>query len=168
MIQEKEFSVDGQDYKLTTLGAIEGRKIWLRLIHLLAGSLKALGEAPKLDDAAIAQSLGQLIENVDEATIEMLCAAYGKTCRYRNGEKWPLLEPAIFDVHFSGRYVAMSQWLVQCTLLNFANFFDGMSLGQIVERVVAAGETVKAKRGIGATTAAAATTRTSTGSSGGS
>jgi hypothetical protein len=141
--QEVRFEVDGETYKLTQLGALEGRRIWLRLLKVLVHPIRSLATAGRLNESALVDALALAVENLDEATAEALYIAFGKACSVRvvneAGEKWPTLEGVVFDNHFAGNYVAMSQWLGQCVVLNFGNFIGGNSLGSLSDLLQKAG-----------------------------
>lgn len=132
MLKEHKFSIDGHDYQLTQLGAIQGRRIWLKLLHVLAAPLKELAQQETFNQSAGVMALAALVQSLDDATTEELYAVFGQTCRVRNGEKWPLLDETQFDLHFAGRYISMSKWLGECLRFNFAGFLGDTSLGSIV------------------------------------
>jgi len=133
--KEKELTIDGHEYRIRQLGALEGRRLWLKLLRVLAGPLKELALAGKFDEVTLTTGIASVVENLDEATAEELYVAFGKNCELRvagdQGERWPKLDGVVFDTHFAGRYLAMSQWLGECVVFNFAGFFDGTSLGKI-------------------------------------
>lgn len=129
--KEKSFVVDGFDYKATMLGALQGRRLWLKLLHVLAGPLKALASHETFDQAAGVGAVAALIDALDDGTAEELYEVFGKSCLVRNGERWPQLEGVVFDTHFAGRYVEMSKWLGEMIVFNFAGFLGDMSLGSI-------------------------------------
>ena len=131
MRQEKLVTIDGHEYNIRQLGALEGRRLWLKLLQVLAAPLKSLAGAGKFDEATLAQALAAVVENLDDRTAEELYEVFGRNCEVKEGDRWPQLTGVIFDTHFAGRYVAMSQWLGECVVFNFAGFFEGMSLGKI-------------------------------------
>jgi len=135
MRQEKLITIDGHEYKLHQLGALEGRRIWLKLIRVLAAPIRDLASAGKLNESSIATALAAVVENLDEFTAEEMYVALGRSCEVKvmgnEGERWPKLEASVFDEHFAGRYLAMSQWLGESVVFNFASFFDASSLGKM-------------------------------------
>ncbi len=131
IFKEKSFEIDGHDYKATMLGALAGRRLWLKLLHVLAGPLKELASHGTLDQKAGVGAIASLLDALDEGTAEELYEVFGKSCRVRNGERWPQLEGVVFDTHFAGRYVAMTKWLGEMIAFNFASFLGDMSLGSI-------------------------------------
>lgn len=132
ILKSKPFVIDGHDYKITMLGAVQGRKLWLKLLNVLAAPLAALAQAPQLDEQAGAAALSAAIKALDEGTLEEMYALFGARCEVRVGERSPLLEEAIFDMHFAGRYMAMTKWLWECISFNFtADFLGDTSLGNL-------------------------------------
>lgn len=143
----KELTIGEHQYRLTQLGALAGRKLWLELVQALTSPLEKLAAAgnAKVDDAMLISALGALVNGLDEATLERLCEAFGKSCQVRvaddrGGERWPDLVGPVFDDHFAGDYVGLSTWLGECILFNFLeSFFPGGSVGAIVANLRSAG-----------------------------
>lgn len=143
LTNQKRVHIDGHDYEMTQLGALRGRKLWLKLLHVIAEPLKTLGAMEKLDEQALAKVVASAIEGLDEATVEEFCDVYGASCTVRIGERWPTLSGEVFDQHFARRYVSMSKWLLECTTYNFADFLGGSSLGSLVEKLQSGATTTK-------------------------
>lgn len=135
LTNQKRVHIDGHDYEITQLGALRGRKLWLKLLHVIAEPLKTLGSLEKLDEQALAKVVASAIEGLDEATVEEFCEVYGQSCTVRVGERWPTLTGEVFDQHFARRYVSMSKWLLECTTYNFADFLGDSSLGSLAEKL---------------------------------
>ncbi len=143
MRKTKDFTIGDGQYRITQLGAKEGRKIWLRLVRALTPALEQLASEPQVSDKTLVGALGALLRNIDDETTEALYETFGKTCAVcvvdSKGERWPDLTGPVFDDHFAGNYVAMSQWLGECVLFNFLPFGEGLSIGELIERVRSAG-----------------------------
>ncbi len=140
-VQTKTFIVDGDSYEITQLGANKGRKLWLKLMRAAAAPLKELGNGSKLDEKTMLAAIAAAIENLDDDTTESLYEAFGATCTVHlpTGNN-PLLQGAVFDQHFAGRYLTMTKWLWECVSFNFASFLGDTSLGSmtsLVQRVAA-------------------------------
>jgi len=126
MQKKKTLTIDGEEYEITQLGALEARKIWLRILKALAPIVKTLGEAPKLTGEVIAQSLATAIEELSEADVEIMFQAFQRKCTVRVDNRWPSLEAKeIFDTHFAGRMMHMTKWFGECVAFNFAGDFLG-------------------------------------------
>jgi hypothetical protein len=134
----KRVAIDGHDYEITQLGALRGRKLWLKLLHVIAEPLKTLGSLETLNEQAFATVIAAALEGLDEATVEEFCDTYGASCTVRVGERWPTLTGEVFDQHFARRYVSMSKWLLECTTFNFADFLGDNSLGNLAAKFRAA------------------------------
>lgn len=131
--------IDGCSYEVTQLGAISGSRVFIRVLKLL-GPLFAGGG--KLD-------LGRVFENLNETDFEYLCNAFKPvTMVTGQGEL-----QGIFDIHFTGRYLAMMQWLWFCLELNYGDFLKGSSL-------------TGALKAVGPTASASSSAATPTGSPG--
>lgn len=107
-------------YRITALSANEGKRIYLRLIKVLAPGLAQL---PTLKDAAnVDKLLGVVtgsLDGLDEATLDMFCETFGKATELQvSNDQWITLEPAAFGEHFCGRYGDMTRWLIECIKAN--------------------------------------------------
>lgn len=129
--QQKHFEINGQHYHLTQLGALEGRRLWLKLAKVVAGPLRELANAANANEATIMQVVAGIVENLNEEVEEELMNAFGRSCTVRVGERTPYLEGVIFDEHFAGDYVAMSKWFGECVVFNFASFLGDGALGKL-------------------------------------
>lgn len=131
MRKQETVTIDGDEYEITQLGAIEGRRVLTKLLKLAGPALGALAGAGKLDETAIGAALTSAAEELDEATLDSLCETFGANSTVRNGDRRPKLEAVVFDNHFAGRYMAMTKWLIACLKLNFADFLEGSTLGNL-------------------------------------
>ncbi len=94
----------------------------------------------------LTKALVGALEGLDHAMLEELYEEYGKTCWLQTGpNKWPQLNGAVFDQHFGGRYVAMSTWLAEVTVFNFADFLDVSSVASLTDVVSEMAAGAKAK-----------------------
>lgn len=131
--KEKTFSISGHQYRATQLGALEGRKLWLKIVKVLAPAMKSLGEAESADGETVIVALAGIIDALDDDTTEKLYETFGATCTVQVGERSPALTGVIFDDHFAGEYVRMSQWLGQMIIFNFASFLGDGATGKLGE-----------------------------------
>lgn len=137
----KELRIGATDYKITSLGAAVGAELWLDILHVVAGPIEALGSLGGFDDAAIARAVAAGVRSLDHPTMNKLYAAFGPVSKIRvtaNGEdRWPTLEGAVFDEHFAGNYIELTEWVGQSVYFNFFSFFGDGSLASLVERLQA-------------------------------
>lgn len=133
LLQEKRVTIDGHEYNIKQLGALQGRKVWLKLLHVLVAPLRELSTSSDLNEKAIAGALAAAIDTLDEKTAEELYEIFGQHCELHSGEKWPKLDGPVFDIHFAGRYLSMTKWLWECISFNFAGFLGDTSLGKMTD-----------------------------------
>lgn len=139
--------IDGEQYKITQLGAIEGRKLLVRLLKTLApliGQLKIdtskakSGVVASLMDSQVETfvfpAIANFLSEIDDQLFEELCNKFAANCEVRQmgdgGERWPQLNAAngqVFDDHFSGRYGLMLRWFIKCLAVNGGDFLPGLA-----------------------------------------
>jgi len=137
----KTLVIGKHEYKLMTLGATKGSELWLDVLKVAAAPIESLAKADKLDEAAIVQAIASAVRSLDHATVNGFYAAFGPVSSVRiparapgESDRWPALEGAVFDDHFAGNYIELTEWLVQSVMFNFLGFFADGSLGKLVER----------------------------------
>lgn len=117
-------------YKVTQLDAVTGRRAFTRM-------LKVVGPAfAKLDDG-VGPAFTELVQRLDEDDVDHFCELFAKITEVSGGDLATGAEPylsTIFGVHFAGRYLELTQWLVFCFEVNFASFFGGA--GELVRKAV--------------------------------
>jgi hypothetical protein len=150
-VETKRATIDGQEYEITQLGALEGRKIWLRLVGALAAAIKELAAHETLDERAVASAAASVVSNLDEATFELMCKAFAKRCRVVNGAAAPLLDDVNFDLHFAGQYIRMTKWFAECVMYNFAGPLADSSTGNLVANFKAMAAALRSKSRPGST-----------------
>lgn len=129
-VQTKRVQVDGEEYELTQLGALEGRRLYARMVRLLGPVAAALGRSDKLLEQSLGDAVAAAVEGMDEDLVATLCDTFGKRCRVKAGpDRWPELTGVVFDDHFAGRYLLMTKWLKECLAFNFADFLGGLPPG---------------------------------------
>lgn len=138
MLKTKDVVVDGVKYSFTQLGAVNGRKLWLKLLKALAPAIADLAGMESLDEKAIG-AVVTLVQGLDESTHELLCEELGKSCRFHEGENRPLVSD-FFDFHFAGRYWQMELWIVEGVTFNFASFLGDTPLTSLVARAKEVGK----------------------------
>lgn len=128
----KESSViDGFTYKVTQLGAKEGRRVFARLVSTLGGAVGALAKevTGEGNGADAAQGVASFADRITPETLDFFCDVFAPYTLVCNGpSELPMSKE--FDDHFAGRYAQMVQWLVFCIEVNFGSFLKG--LGDIV------------------------------------
>jgi hypothetical protein len=124
-VQEKKVvQIDGDEYELTQLGAIEGRRLLTRILKFAGPAIQSLAASETLSEISFAAALAKAVEQLDEDTVDMLCEKFAaKTC-LKIDNRWPPLDKTLFDQHFAGHYMKMMKWLGECMKLNFADFLS--------------------------------------------
>lgn len=112
--------LESTEYRVTQFGALEGRKVLLRLIKSIGPVLMPAAGAKDL--AAALPGIGTALEALKEEDIEYLCDVFARHTEVRVNGKWPQLSD-IFDLHFGGKYLEMFLWLKFCVEVNFSDFF---------------------------------------------
>ncbi len=137
-LRTKQTTVRGTVYEFTMLGADEGQHLWLKLLQLGATPMRVLSTAGMLDEETIGEAVAATLLALDKPTTSELTAAFKRRCAVVEGEnRIPLAD--CFDLHFAGRYLALSTWLLEGALFNFGGDFLGdTSVGAIVAKLKAA------------------------------
>lgn len=131
MQKTETVQIDGDEYELTQLGALEGRKILTKLLQMIGPSLQELAAAETLNEKAMGAAVAKALESLDEGTFELICDVFGKRTTVLVDGKKPALTGPVFDQHFAGRYLAMMKWLFACMKLNFFDFLDAAQLAKL-------------------------------------
>lgn len=129
--KNKKITIDGHEYNMTQLGALQGRDLWLKLLQVIAEPMQVLANADGLTEATATRAIAKALQSLDRETLAEMYQVFGASCEVRVDERWPKLTDVIFDEHFSGRYVSMSKWLLESVVFNFADFLGDISLGKI-------------------------------------
>lgn len=137
----KTLTIGKSEYKLTQLGATKGAELWLDLLHVIASPIEEVAKAGDLDESVLVRAITAAVRSLDHATTNRFYAAFGPLTSVLvparspgDQDRWPTLEGAVFDDHFAGQYIALTEWLVQSILFNFFGFLGDGSLGSLVER----------------------------------
>lgn len=128
--------IDGFTYKVTQLGAKEGRRVFARLVSTLGGAVGALAkevmnasEGKQEGGVDAAQGVASFADRITPETLDFFCDTFSTyTLICHGATEQPMARE--FDDHFAGRYAQMVQWLIFCIEVNFGSFLKG--LGDIV------------------------------------
>jgi hypothetical protein len=134
----KERVICGQTYRVTLLGALQGRTMLVRLIKTVGPALAAfiegllnakggLTESLALGSADAIRDLALKLSDKDLADISDQLAHFTTVIVIPNDTE-PQLDK-ILDEHFAGRYDAYTQWLGFALEANFSSFFGASSSG---------------------------------------
>lgn len=126
MIETKSKKIGDVTYRVRQLKATSGRKILVRLLKVFGPALDAVDTKGGINIGAL---LGGALQGLDEETVDSLCDTFAQQTEFElaNGNFVGLGEAGQFDLHFAGKYVEMTQWLVFCVQVNFADFLGVLS-----------------------------------------
>jgi len=124
MRKTETVTVGSNTFQITQLGALQGRKVFLRLVKVLGPALSA-AQAAASPEAALGALLGQA-GAVSEEDFEYLCDVFSEHTELVAAGKSQRLKE-IFDVVFIADYKGMLEWLGASVKVNFASFFDGLA-----------------------------------------
>lgn len=120
-MKTETFEIRGVTYKIKQFGAIQGRKVLLRLTHFIGPALASYASGD------VAGAFAYL----DEKDLDFICDALASCSwivNHATTDKGPrdidVPLSAAFDSHFSGRYMPMLEWLAAGIKLNFEDFFS--------------------------------------------
>lgn len=118
----KTRKIGNNDYEVTQLGAIEGRKVFARLAQLMGGMVGTLAAGGKPNPVEAFKSFA---EAMTPEVMDYFCDTFTKvTVVHRPDGKAPFLKDC-FDDHFADNYGEMVEWLTFCLEVNFASFLGG-------------------------------------------
>jgi hypothetical protein len=155
-LNTKTINIDGQLYQLEMLPTTTGIPIYSRLLKSLGPVARGLisdpamrqlieqaqaeGETPEAlaRQTEAAHKLGQrfvmlIVEAVETLPTEFLlelAKTFAETSKVTTKESGglplPLSDRNIFDQHFAGRYMHLTQWIVEHVKLNFTDFLASL------------------------------------------
>lgn len=120
--------IGGDKYEIAALSAVEGRRVYLRLIKLLGPALGKIANGDKLPaQDKLLGAVTELLAGLDEADLDLFCDSFGNaTNLVTDPRKRITLDRATFGEHFCGKYADMTRWLVECVKVNkFLDFLSG-------------------------------------------
>ena len=117
MREQKEVTVNGDNYILNQFGAIEGLKYQKALAQVILPALAEISKSGVEDESgAISIAMSKLAENIDKIDERMLEAMVTRGATKNS--------VAInFDNDFAGKYMELFQLLKEIVLFNFGSVF---------------------------------------------
>lgn len=126
--------IDGTTYRVTQLVSKPARKLLVRLFNALGPTVGAFIPEGKLSlknlfngEINLRDGISRLSQDLTESElehlIEVLCSNKTIACESEGG-KWPILDAAQFDLHFTGRTMTMFKVLAFAIQVNYSDFLD--------------------------------------------
>lgn len=126
---ETTFDLDGTTYTYTHMTTRTSLHLQLRLGKVIGPALKAFFSGGPGDisvQALGATAVSELLQNLDEGTLDATILAFGKQCSYTDGTGTYRLDLA-WEKHFAGRHLTLFSWLGKCAEAEWASFFTGLT-----------------------------------------
>ena len=127
----EKISIGTTQYTITQLGAVEGRKLYKKLITALGPVLRDAFSGNKAGGDAETLALGLVLRGIEDLPLELfeeLCDKFADACLVKvhgSTVAIALSTESVFDDHFAGDYGSMTNWLMACLKLNFESFLGG-------------------------------------------
>ena len=121
--RRQERDIEGVIYEVTPLPFGIGRKMLMRLVKI-AGPV--LGAAASKDGS---KTIAAIADAMSDDDVAAFADAFGKSSKYKDGDKWVPLVEQNRELHFAGRYLEFLRWLMFCAEVNYAPFFNGLMKG---------------------------------------
>ncbi len=118
MLQAKSKVIDGLEYKVTQLGAKEGRRLLTRLVKVAGPMMAGAGTGDV--SGALERALGGL----KDEDVDFLCDTLARSTEVQVDSTHQPLLADIFDSHFAGNYHNLMKWLAFALEVNFGSFFQ--------------------------------------------
>ena len=120
-IDKKTRKINGVEYEIFQLGALEGRRLFIRLARL---SGPVLGAIKDLKNAELNVIFKELARVLTEDDLEYICELLGPYTSITVNGKTNDLTPEVQDTHFAGNYGEMFKWIMFALEVNYKDFFS--------------------------------------------
>lgn len=127
------FTLGEHTFEMTSLGALVGRQLWLKLQKVLVPALAGLSAATDQEDQ-FRQVLSAAVEAVTPELWAELCDAFAGATRevLDGGAKKPPLAGSLFDFAFDGHYDLLVEFVAKGIRLNGLVSFLPETLGRVL------------------------------------
>jgi hypothetical protein len=115
-------TISGTKYTVTPLETSTGLKMLTRLLRILGPSVKDIRSFGDLKAMALV-AFGSLAERLEDADVEAIVQTLAASTKVGNDPKKQPALSTIFELHFSGDYLPLFQWLAFALEVNFGTFF---------------------------------------------
>lgn len=128
-IEQKDFSLDGETYRITMFPADQGLKVLTKLVKLVGEPMMEMAKMQQDKEAMfdhLASAIRSLSLKLDDENVVSLCKQLS-SCVIKDGDGSMTLDRK-FNTHFSGRLGHMFKLMVEVVNFNFADFLDVLAL----------------------------------------
>lgn len=131
----EKVSIGTTQFTITQLGAIEGRRLYKKLVSALGPVLREAYSTNKAEGDAETRVLGLVVRALEELPLELfeeLCDSFSAVTLFKTSAMAlaiPLDTAGQFDDLFAGEYGNLTNWLLSCLKMNFANFLGATGSG---------------------------------------
>jgi len=116
-IEPKSKEIGGDNYTVTPMTAVKGRRVFARLFKVIGPVLGKLSEGVNVGDL-----LGAAAAHVSEDDVDYFCEAFAPGTTVNGAEL-----QKVFAVHFMGKYAEMVEWIAFAVEVNFGDFFSALA-----------------------------------------
>jgi hypothetical protein len=139
MRKTESVTINGTKYELQQLGALQARRVLVRLGQVLSAPIARLANIDGgLDLTAIAGAVADALKGLDPDVLDEVCNAFAVASLVVIGPGQKAELAILFDDHFAGKTESdMLLWLGHCVRLNYPTFLGGQALTSRLASVVA-------------------------------
>lgn len=142
--------IDGETYEIRMLDGVVLHRLYTRLLACAGAAMQSFGKIESTGDHTelAARAIGVLLASLPQDLHEDARSLFAdNTTVFKADGKKPRLKN-IFGIHFAGRPVHMTKWLIECFKVNFADFLDENGpLSEMIDRVGKASQSPKGSTG---------------------
>lgn len=125
---EQVREIDGVTYRVRPLMAGASLKVMARTLRMIAPAFGSVGAMKQAAGAGMAV-LGNALSDLDEATLDFVCAEFAKVTHVegeKNGKPTRVSLSTCFDLHFAGRLMALFEWLKFAAEVTYGPLFESL------------------------------------------
>lgn len=124
----EKVSIGTTQFTITQIGAVEGRRLYKKLVTALGPLFREAYASNKAEGAAETRVLGLVLRALEDLPLDLfeeLCESFAAVTVFKTPTMTvpiPLNTQGQFDDLFAGDYGALTNWVMTCLKLNFASF----------------------------------------------
>jgi hypothetical protein len=124
----EKVSIGTTQFTITQLGAVEGRRLYKKLVTSLGPLLRDTFANDKTGGDAETRVIGLVLRGLEDMPLDLfeeLCESFSAVTLFKTpamNMPIPLSTQGQFDDLFAGDYGGLTNWVMTCLKMNFANF----------------------------------------------